>query len=81
LRLAAGSNTTSVKATEPLGYGVTAADRPDAEELVRSRLLGGHPLPDDAEVIEDVDVRELDANHVLLNMGDPSIRGVWYPRI
>jgi hypothetical protein len=60
---------------------VTAADRPDAEELVRSRLLGGHPLPDDAEVIEDVDVRELDANHVLLNMGDPSIRGVWYPRI
>jgi len=30
---------------------------------------------------EDVDVRALDGGHVLPNMGDPSVRGVWYPRV
>jgi hypothetical protein len=35
------------------------------------------------EVIEDIDVRDLhlvDQSHVVPNMGDPSIRGVWFPR-
>ena len=62
-----------------LGYGVTAVHRADAAALVRLQLFGGEPLPGQPEVLEYVDVRELDANHVLPNMGDPSIRGVWYP--
>jgi hypothetical protein len=64
-----------------LGYGVSAVDRADAETLLSAALLSGGALPDGSEVIEDVDVRTLDQGHVLPNMGDPSVRGVWYPRV
>jgi hypothetical protein len=37
------------------------------------------PLPDVLEVIEDVDVCALDQGHVVAKMGDPSVRGVWWP--
>jgi hypothetical protein len=37
-------------------------------------------MPSPLAVIEDVDVRELDQGHVVPNMGDPTVRGVWYPR-
>jgi hypothetical protein len=67
-----------------LGCGVTAVDRRDAEELAVSALgaagLLGGSLPPVREVVEDVDVGELDAGHVRPNMGDPSVRGVWFPR-
>lgn len=64
-----------------LGYGVTGIDRADAEKLLSAALLGGAPLPPGADVITDVDVRKLDQGHVLPNMGDPSVRGVWFPRV
>ena len=61
--------------------GVTALDRADAESLLAmSTFLAGRPLPAISEVVEDVDVRGLDPSHVIPNMGDPSIRGVWFPR-
>jgi hypothetical protein len=63
-----------------LGCGVTAVDRDDAERLLRSAWFAADGLPRIHAAIEDVDVRDLDASHVLPNMGDPSIRGVWYPR-
>jgi hypothetical protein len=63
-----------------LGCGVTGVDVQDAEDLIRTALLAGGPLPPVAEVVEDVDVRTVDAGHVLPNMGDPSVRGVRYPR-
>ena len=43
-----------------LGCGVTGVDRADAEKLLSAALLGGAPLPPGADVITDVDVRELD---------------------
>jgi hypothetical protein len=61
------------------GCGVTAVDRRDAEDLMRVQAFRG-TLPQVVEVIEDVDVRDLDESHVIPNMGDPSIRGVWFPR-
>lgn len=64
-----------------LGYGVTAVDRRDAEAILSATLLNGEPLPTSGEVIEDVDVRTLDKGQVLPSMGDPSVRGVWYPRV
>ena len=64
-----------------LGCGVTAVDRADAEQLVRSAVFGGDSLPPVVDVVEDVDVRELDQGHVVPNMGDPSVRGVWFPRL
>jgi hypothetical protein len=60
---------------------VTAVDRSDAELLVRTAVFGGLALPADVEVIDDVDVRALDQGHLVLNMGDPTVRGVWFPRI
>lgn len=63
-----------------LGCGVTAVDREDAERLLRGAWFAAQGLPRIHDAIEDVDVRDLDAGHVLPNMGDPSIRGVWFPR-
>jgi hypothetical protein len=71
----------SVPDVSPLGYGVTALDRRDAERLLASKVFGSDDLPPILDVIEDVDVRELDPGHVLPNMGDPATRGVWYPRL
>jgi hypothetical protein len=62
-----------------LGCGVTAVDTADAEQLLVQGRFRGAPLPPIARVIEDVDVSELDAGHVLPNMGDPTQRGVWFP--
>jgi hypothetical protein len=63
-----------------LGCGVTALDVEDAKSLMTRVALNGEPLPAIAHVVEDVDVQTLDPGHVLPNMGDPSIRGVWFPR-
>jgi len=63
-----------------LGVGVTARDREDAEHLVRERVFASAPLPPIASVAEDVDVSGLDEDHVLPNMGNVMIRGVWFPR-
>jgi hypothetical protein len=74
-------DTPSLPAGAALGCGVTAIDRADAEQLVRSAVFGGGSLPSFVEVVEDVDVHELDEGHVVPNMGDPSLRGVWFPRL
>lgn len=63
-----------------LGCGVTAVDRADAEQLLVEGPFRGAMLPPVARVLEDVDVSELDAGHVLPNMDDPTRRGVWFPR-
>lgn len=61
--------------------GIAAVDRADAESLLAaSTFLAGQPLPVIREVIEDIDVSDLDRSHVVPNMGDPSIRSVWFPR-
>lgn len=60
-----------------LGCGVTAVSRDDAERLIREGF--GCDLPPVRRVIKDVDVTTLDEGHVLPNIGDVSVRGVWYP--
>lgn len=62
-----------------LGCGVTAYDRPDALQLLASTVFAKYPEMKVATVIEDVDVRSLDAAHVRPNMGVPAVRGVWFP--
>jgi len=63
----------------PFGYGVTAFSRSDAFELIRSY---GLRLPDDISqlrVTEGVRVSDLDADHVVPNIGPIVVRGVWFP--
>ncbi len=69
------------KADRGRGYGVTALSRDDAELLLASAgFVRGRDF-DVLEVIENVDIRTLDENHVLPNMGPPNTRGIWFPRL
>ena len=60
------------------GCGVTAWTRDDAMSLVRHHLLEGEDFQV-KDVIEDVDVSTLDANHALHNMAPTNLRGIWFP--
>jgi hypothetical protein len=63
-----------------LGIGVTAYDREDALRIVRECIFDSDSMPETEEVIEDVDMSQLDQNHVLPNIGLPFQRGIWYPQ-
>jgi hypothetical protein len=58
---------------------VTAVSKDAATEMVRRVVFPGEPLPLIENFIEDFDLRELDANHVLPNMGDSTKAGIWFP--
>jgi anti-sigma factor RsiW len=64
-----------------VGVGVTAMDRADAERVSQESVFQKRALPRIASVIEDVDIRDLDEGHVLPNVGDPSLRGIWFPYV
>lgn len=59
-----------------LGVGVTAFDVNDAISLISSSLSVGGEV---AHIRANIDVRDLDQNHIVPNMGAPSDRGVWFP--
>jgi hypothetical protein len=61
-----------------IGCGITAFDYDDAIALLHDRVLKGRDLKVGA-VVADIDVRSLDAGHVLPNMGNVMARGVWFP--
>jgi hypothetical protein len=60
--------------------GVTAWSESDARALLSDRLFSDLEMPEIVKVIPDVDVSELDHNHVRRNMEPPNARGIWYPR-
>jgi hypothetical protein len=63
----------------PLGFGVTAFSVDDAFRILRDV---GYRLPEDTaevRIVEDVRVSDLDALHVVPNMGPIVVRGIWYP--
>ena len=63
------------------GCGVTGYDEEDCLEMIRDQLLEGAETPPIRKVTQDVDVSTLDEGHVLPNMGVPSWRGIWFPRL
>lgn len=63
-----------------LGCGVTAWTEDDAIWLLRQCVFEGENLPEIGEILADIDVRDLEANHVRPNIGAVSLRGVWFPR-
>jgi hypothetical protein len=63
------------------GCGVTGLDLEDCLELIRQQILKGETLPPVKNVVEDVDVSNLDVNHVLPNIGLVIKRGIWFPRM
>jgi hypothetical protein len=61
------------------GCGVTAYSREDAMEMMREAIFSGDELPEVEYITENVDVSTLDAGHVLPNMGNSVVRGIWFP--
>ena len=61
------------------GIGVTAYSVEDAISLIDEEptLAVEHIT----SVIEDVDIRDLDQDHVIPNMGPVDFRGIWYPNL
>jgi hypothetical protein len=64
-----------------IGCGVTAFDRADAEWLLKTSIFKGKTFPAITDCIENIDVSKLDTRHVLPNIGQVAIRGIWFPRI
>ena len=62
-----------------LGCGITALNLEDARKILRQALF---PLYGDRavrRVIEGVEVSSLDETRVRPRMGNPTVRGVWFP--
>jgi hypothetical protein len=62
-----------------LGCGVTAYSYEDALHILKSTVFKHQPPGNIIQVIENIDVSTLDANHILSNSLPASVRGVWYP--
>ncbi|HXC53998.1 MAG TPA: hypothetical protein VNU97_01765 [Rhizomicrobium sp.] len=71
-----GQDTTAIL---KLGCGVTAYDEKDATALIRDRIFSGAALPHVRKIVADIDVRSLDQDHVVPNMGSVVWRGIWFP--
>ncbi len=69
----------------PKNIGVSGFSVPHARSLVKEAItrLGWIIISeeniDKSEIIENIDVRKLDQNHVIPNMGVVSRLGVWFP--
>jgi hypothetical protein len=66
------------KTRKGYGVGVTAHSLEDAQDLVREHATYWSESGI-IDIIADIDVRTLDQNHVIPNMGPSAVRGVWYP--
>jgi hypothetical protein len=61
------------------GCGVTASSLAEAISLVRNNVFVGVPMPDILSIKENISVGDLDKNHVVPNMGNPAVHGIWFP--
>lgn len=62
-----------------LGCGITAFSKEQAMKLLSKAFFQGSDLMPVASCIGNVDVSKLDENHILPNIGSPSLPGIWYP--
>ena len=61
-----------------LGCGVTAFSKEDAVELMKQMIFLAEDLQI-KECIEEVDITSLDQKHIIPNMGNVVVRGIWFP--
>ena len=61
------------------GVSVTACDLQNAVSLIKEKSTAMAFNSDFHDYLEDVDIQELDQNHVIPNTGVMIYRGVWYP--
>lgn len=70
-----------LEAKDGLGFGVTAFSVGDAKGLLAEENIRAGRDYELVRILEDVDIRDLDQNHVIPNMGPINFRGVWYPNL
>jgi hypothetical protein len=69
------------KSKNGLGPGVTAYSIDDAISILTSSRSAMAYGPNLESYVKNVDIRNLDQNQVILNMGVCSIRGIWFPNV
>lgn len=62
-----------------MGCGVTAYSYEDALYLLQDHVFGENEIPRMMECIENIEQTALDQKHILPNIGDATIRGIWFP--
>jgi hypothetical protein len=62
-----------------LGCGITAYDYDDALALLRTHIFGANGPPPVEICIRGIERSSLEKNHVLPNIGDMNVRGIWFP--
>ena len=62
-----------------MGCGVTAFDVDDAVQFLVRCVYPVYGAREIVKIIENIDVSNLDEDHVRNNMGAPAVRGVWFP--
>lgn len=64
-----------------LGCGITTFSKEDALRILQEIFFVNKGMPKLIKEIENVDIRDLEQDHVAPNMGNPASRGIWFPRI
>lgn len=62
-----------------LGCGVTSTSKDKAIETIQKKVFKQLSIPPILKCIENVDISQLDRNHVLHNMHPPITNGIWFP--
>ncbi|PUZ22961.1 hypothetical protein DCC81_21335 [Chitinophaga parva] len=62
-----------------MGCGVTGYGYEDVINILKEKVFINKSLPEIKKVAENIDLQELDQNHVLPNINSPNQRGVWFP--
>lgn len=62
-------------------YGITAYSIEDAKRLLKQKAFPKEELPRIIRIIESIEFKDLDENHIVPNMGPMIVRGVWYPNL
>ena len=60
--------------------GITAYTEEDAINIIKE-YLKNDTLPEIIDLQSNINLNELDQNHVIPNMSEPYFRGIWYPKI
>lgn len=62
-----------------VGCGITAYDLSDARKILSDEVFPTYGVQSIEAIVQDIDVSTLDEKHVRPNMGNPAVRGVWFP--
>lgn len=62
------------------GCGVTAYNKEDAITIMQEKVFK-NKMPTIEKVIENVNIFELDEGHVIPNIGNIFVRGIWFPQV